>query len=291
MNTERIHFRKVSVVGVGLIGGSLAIVLKEKGLCDTVVGVGRGTENLRTAERLGIIDSYTTDIAEGVRDSDLVFISVPVLSIAKVVKEAAPHLKKGCIVTDAGSVKGGVVAEVDPLMPEGVFFVGGHPIAGTEHSGASAAFGTLFHGRKCILTPTGDTDPGALRKVKAMWEAAGSEVVVMDPCTHDITVAAISHLPHVVAYTPVNTVADIEEMNHDVLAYSAGGFKDFTRIASSSPEMWRDICVVNKYALLEVIEDFQNRLGRIREHIEKEDLDEIQREFERAKKVRDSLKE
>lgn len=287
---KKIHFNKVTIIGVGLIGGSLAISLKEAGACDTVVGVGRGIENLKTAKRLGIIDSYTTDVKKGVKDSDFVVVGVPVLSIAKVIKTAAPYFKKGCIVTDVGSVKEAVVKEAEPLMPKGVFFVGGHPIAGTEHSGAEAAFSGLFKDRRCIITPTSNTDNKALEKVKAIWELAGSEVVIMDAKAHDVILASVSHLPHVIAYSLVNTVADMEQKAGDVLKYSAGGFKDFTRIASSSPEMWRDICLMNKDAVLRLLDEFQKRLDEIKGHIKDSNADLVQKDFERAKRVRDSLK-
>src|SRR3990170_829143 len=308
---KKIHFNKVTIIGVGLIGGSLAISLKEAGACDTVVGVGRGIENLETAKRLGIIDSYTTDVKEGVKDSDFVVVGVPVLSIAKVIKEAATYFKKGSIVTDVGSVKEAVVKEAESLMPKGVFFVGGHPIAGTEHSGAEAAIRGLFKDRRCILTPTSNTDNKALEKVKAVWELAGSEVVIMDAAAHDIILASISHLPHVIAYSLVNTVADMEGTvpprptpfgvgaskgrsggikAGDVLKYSAGGFKDFTRIASSSPEMWRDICLMNRDAVLRVLDEFQKRLDEIKGHIKDGNAELVQKDFERAKRVRDSLK-
>ncbi|MFZ3071760.1 MAG: prephenate dehydrogenase/arogenate dehydrogenase family protein [Thermodesulfobacteriota bacterium] len=300
---KKIHFNKVTIIGVGLIGGSLAISLKEAGACNTIVGVGRGIENLKTAKRLGIIDSYTTDVKEGVKDSDLVVVGVPVLSIAKVIKTAAPYFKKGCIVTDVGSVKEAVVRDVEPLMPKGVFFVATHPIAGTEHSGAEAAFSGLFKNRRCIITPTSNTDNSALEKVKAVWELAGSEVVIMDAKAHDIILASVSHLPHVIAYSLVNTVADMEETvppfskgrsggikAGDVLKYSAGGFKDFTRIASSSPEMWRDICLMNRDAVLRLLDEFQKRLDEIKGHIKDSNADLVQKDFERAKRVRDSLK-
>lgn len=284
------YFNKVAIIGVGLIGGSLSIVLKEKRAAGKITGVGRSIENLEAAKRLGLIDAFSTDVKEAVLDADLVFVAVPVLSIAKVIKEAVPYFKKGAIVTDGGSVKEAIVDEIEPLMPEGVFFVGGHPIAGTENSGAGAALPGLYVNRKCILTPTADTNKDALAKVKAMWEMAGSEVVMMDAKAHDIILASVSHLPHVIAYSLVNTVADMEEKAGDVLKYSAGGFKDFTRIASSSPEMWRDICVMNKGAMLKTIEAFNKRLDDLKTLIEKTDGKGLLKSFERAKKIRDALK-
>ena len=293
--STNIHFDKVTIIGVGLIGGSLAITLREKGLCSSFVGVGRTILNLERARELGVIDSFTSDVSEGVRGADLVIVAVPVAATKAVIEAARESLKKGAIVTDVGSVKGGVIEEVEPLIPEGTHFVPAHPIAGTEDSGVEAAFSGLFNKRRCIITPTGKTDPGALSTVRAIWEAAGSEVVEMDPDCHDLVVAAVSHLPHVIAYALVNTIAGIEEddrsddRNKDVLKYSAGGFKDFTRIASSSPEMWSDICKMNKVHLLECIADFQETLKTLQSAISDDDFGRLKVLFERAKKVRDEL--
>ena len=284
-----LHFKKAAIIGVGLIGGSLAMVLKRDGLASSIVGVGRGLPNLEAAKRLGIVDSFTRDIAEGVKDADLVVVAVPVLKIAETIKQAAAHLKPGCIVTDVGSVKGAVIESVEPLVPEGVHFVPGHPIAGTEHSGAEAAFAELYVGRKCILTPTAKTGKGALEAVRRIWNATGAKVVVMDASQHDMILAAVSHLPHMIAYTLVNTVGDMEDKGVDALGYSAGGFRDFTRIASSSPEMWSDICAMNKEQILNTIDGFAKRLSSLRSLIEKEDLNGLKAEFGRAKELRDSL--
>lgn len=283
------HFNRVCIIGVGLIGGSLAMVMKDKGLADTVVGVGRGLANLEIAEERGIIDTFTRDVAEGVMDADLVVVATPVRKMADTLRTAAPNLKAGCVVTDVGSVKGRVVEEVEPVIPEGVHFVPGHPIAGTENSGAGAAFPELYCERACILTPTENTDKSALDTVKALWEEAGSRVIIMDTATHDKVLAAVSHLPHVIAYSLVNTVADLEEGGVETLWYSAGGFKDFTRIASSSPEMWTDICALNREQILEMIDLFQSRLDEIRRHIEGSDLEGLKNDFSRAKRIRDSL--
>lgn len=284
-----LHFNKVAIIGVGLIGGSLALVLKRDGLATNIVGIGRGLPNLEAAKRLGIVDTFTRDIGEGVKDADLVVVAVPVLKIAETIRQAAAHLKPGCIVTDVGSVKGAVITEVEPLIPEGVHFVPGHPIAGTEHSGAEAAFPELYIGRKCILTPTPKTDKAALDAVKLVWEATGATVVIMDAPLHDMILAAVSHLPHMIAYTLVNTVGDMEDAGVDALSYSAGGFRDFTRIASSSPEMWSDICAMNKEQILKTIDGFRTRLESLRVLIEKEDLSALKTEFGRAKGLRDSL--
>jgi prephenate dehydrogenase len=287
---KRVYLKKVTVIGMGLIGGSLAINLKEKGLAGNIVGVGRGLPNLEAAKRLGVVDSFTRDVGEGVSGADLVVVAVPAQSIMPVIKAALPHLKKGSIVTDVGSVKKAVVEEVEPLMPDGVRFVGAHPVAGTENSGVEAAFPELFEGSKCILTPTVSTDKEALEIVKRVWEEAGSHVVCMDAERHDIVLAAISHLPHMIAYSLVNTIGDIESSNEDILSYSAGGFKDFTRIASSSPEMWKDICALNRDAIVEIIGLFEKRLKELRRLIEEGDAEGLKKDFERAKRVRDSLK-
>lgn len=287
----RFFLNKVAVIGVGLIGGSLALALKRKGLAGTVIGIGRGAENLKDAKRLGIVDGFTQDVAEGVKDADLVFVAVPVLKIGGAIKKALPSLKKGCVVTDAGSVKKAVIDEVEPMMPAGVHFVAGHPIAGTENSGAQAAFPELFIDRKCILTPTDNTDAKALELVKSLWEEAGSRVIMMDAAVHDRVLAAVSHLPHMIAYSLVNTVADIEDAGVDALPYSAGGFRDFTRIASSSPEMWSDICVMNRDSIVKMIENFQRRLDNLKGLIKNGDLNGLKEAFDRAKKVRDSLLE
>lgn len=265
------------------------MVMREKGLARRFVGVGRGRANLDKAIELGIIEEATTSVADGVRDADLVVVATPVLKIADTVKEAIPALKPGCIVTDVGSVKGALASEIEPQLPENVHFVPGHPIAGTENSGAVAAFSSLYKGRVCIITPTEKTDPAALEIVKTIWKEAGSRVVIMDAETHDKILAAVSHLPHMIAYALVNTVADLENSGADVLNYSAGGFKDFTRIASSSPEMWTDICAMNKLPIIEMIEMFQARLEELKSQIENGELSALKNFFSRAKGVRDSL--
>src|SRR3989338_1601381 len=286
-----IHFNKVAIIGVGLIGGCLSFIMWEKGDVKKIIGIGRGLKNLETAKKLGVIDSYTQDARKGVKDADLVVAAIPVASIARVIKEALPSLKKGAIVTDVGSVKKIIVDEIGKILPDTIHFIAGHPIAGTENAGVEAAFSTLFQNIRCILTPTQKTNKAALEKIKKLWEIAGSEVILMDAEKHDKIVAAVSHLPHVVAYSLVNTVSSINDFNESIVKYSAGGFKDFTRIASSPPEMWRDICLLNKDAILDVIRRFQNMLKGLEEMIKKSDGDGLQKEFEKAKEVRDGLKE
>jgi prephenate dehydrogenase len=279
----------MTVVGVGLIGGSLARVLREKGAVGEIVGVGRKEPNLRRAVELGVIDRYSQDPGEGVRGADLVFLATPVCSMTSLLRKIAPFLSPGCIVTDGGSVKETVVAACEPLMPAGTYFVGGHPIAGTEKSGVDASFSTLFQGKRCIVTPTRSTDSQALDTVVRMWETAGSEVVRMDSARHDRIVAAISHLPHMVAYSLVNAVDGYDRMNESILSFSAGGFRDFTRIASSDPAMWRDIALMNREAILELMDSFSGYFDRLRALIETGDGDALEEFFAESKKTRDAI--
>ena len=280
---------RLTIIGVGLIGGSLARALRERGEVGEIIGVGRGAANLQRAVELGVIDSYTHDPVEGVAGADLVFLAIPVCSIAAMTARIAPALKPACVVTDGGSVKGEIVAACEPLMPAGTFFIGGHPIAGTEKSGVDASFLTLYQGRRCIITPTQNTNQTALDKVVRMWEIAGSEVVLMDVAKHDRVLAAISHLPHLVAYALVNAVGDYDRFDESILKYSAGGFKDFTRIASSDPAMWRDIAMMNREGVLELMDFFSGYLAELRYLVEKGDARGLQDFFARSKEKRDAI--
>ncbi|WP_020675632.1 prephenate dehydrogenase [Geopsychrobacter electrodiphilus] len=280
---------RLTVIGVGLIGGSLGLALKEAGFVGEVVGCGRGKPNLEAALRLGIIDRYERDPQKAVLGADLVFLATPVRTLADLVREIAPALKDGAILTDGGSVKGSVLREVSPLVPAGVHFIAGHPIAGTENSGAEAAFSTLYQGKRCILTPNTQTDAGALEVVSAMWRAVGSEVICMPAEKHDRVLAAISHLPHMVAYSLVNAVGSYDHYEENILEYSAGGFRDFTRIASSDPTMWRDIALTNQVALLEMMDQFQLFFDELKEDIRKGDIDRLCEFFLRSKQLRDAI--
>jgi prephenate dehydrogenase len=281
--------KKMAVIGVGLIGGSLARVLREKGAVGEVVGIGRGEANLKRGVELGVLDSYSLDSREGVQGADLVFIATPVCSIPAVVAEIAPFLSPGAIVTDGGSVKEFVVAACEPLMPPGTYFVGGHPIAGTEHSGVEASFATLYQGKRCIVTPTERTDPDALAKVVNIWQTAGSTVPLMDPEQHDRVVAAISHLPHMVAYSLVNAVDGYDRFGGELLSFSAGGFRDFTRIASSDPVMWRDIALTNREAILETMDFFAGYLATLRGLVAAGDGSALESFFLNSKQKRDAI--
>ncbi len=286
---EKLFIPRLAVIGVGLIGGSLALALKEAGAVGEVVGIGRGQANLDKALELGVVDRVTRDPAEGVAGADLVFLATPVLSLAQVAAAVAPHLKEGAVLTDGGSVKGAVAEAVEPLLPKGVHFVPGHPIAGTEKSGAEAAFATLYRKRRCILTPTPRTDPAALELVRRVWETAGSEVVLMDVEKHDRVLAAISHLPHMVAYSLVNAVGSYDRYEENILEYSAGGFRDFTRIASSDPDMWRDIALTNSEAVLEMMERFETFFAELKEDVRRGDASRLFEFFQRSKEMRDAI--
>ena len=281
--------KRLAIIGVGLIGGSLALALRKRGLVGEVVGIGRGETNLRRGVELGVIDRYFLDPCEGVKDADVVFLATPVCTIAEMVGRIAPFLAPGAIVTDGGSVKEEIVAACELLMPEGCFFVGGHPIAGTEHSGVEAAFATLYENRRCILTPTSRTDQAAMQVVTGMWEGAGSQVVLMDVHKHDRVLAAISHLPHMVAYSLVNAVGGYDRFEESILRYSAGGFRDFTRIASSDPVMWRDIVLMNRDALLEMMDFFAESLAGLRHLVAGGNSQGLEQFFARSKEHRDGI--
>ncbi len=280
---------RLAIIGVGLIGGSLALALKEAGVVGTVVGCGRGKPNLEKAIELGVIDSCSRDPLEAVKDADVVFLATPVKTLGSVLQQCLPSLKKGAVITDGGSVKGEVISMIEPLLPEGIHFVPGHPIAGTENSGAEAAFSSLYRGKRCILTPTDKTDSQALELIRQMWTIVGSDVVEMSHEKHDKVLAAISHLPHMVAYSLVNAVGSYDHYEENILEYSAGGFRDFTRIASSDPTMWRDIAETNREALLEMLEQFENSLGELKADIAEGNSEKLFEFFLRSKQLRDAI--
>lgn len=281
--------KTLAVIGVGLIGGSFCRALKAAGVVERVIGFDLDPENLTEALQLGVIDEIAADYASAVSSADLVFLAVPVRAMTAAVAACAPHLSAGCVVTDGGSVKEELVAACEPLMPEDCHFVGGHPIAGTEHSGAKASFATLFQGRRCILTPTGRTDQQALELVQRLWEAAGSRVECMEPLTHDRVFAAVSHLPHMVAYALVHAVDRSAEEEENILAFSAGGFRDFTRIASSDPSMWRDIALMNRLPLLAVLERYQQEFAALKEKVAAGDGAWLENYFTTSKRLRDEI--
>jgi len=279
-------FKQMAVVGVGLIGGSLAKAVKERKLAGEVLGVGRQEGRLQRAQEQGIIDDYSARVNGALREADLVVVATPVGVIVDLIREMVPFLKKGCIITDVGSVKKKVVDKVEEFIPGSLYFVGSHPIAGTENSGFEASIPTLFEGRKCIITPVETTNSHALEKVKELWTRVGATVVCMDGDTHDEVLAAVSHLPHIVAYSMVNSLLAIEGFEETIFSFSAGGFEDFTRIAASHPEMWRDIALMNKDKLLAAIKLFQDYLNELKEAIAKEDAEKLCAEFEKSRRFK-----
>jgi prephenate dehydrogenase len=284
-----ILFKNVTIIGVGLIGGSLAKVLKAKGLAGSITGAGRSRETLALALKLGVIDRMGQGATHAVEDADLVVLACPVGTFEAVVREVGPHLKKGAILTDVGSVKGGLVKKIEGSLPAGTHYVPGHPIAGKEKHGVAEASEALFQGAKCILTPTGKTDPAALEAVKSLWLAAGANVVLMDADSHDHIFAAVSHLPHAAAYAMVNTVAEFNAGSETYISFSGAGFRDFTRIAASSPEMWRDICLLNGENIVAMIEQYQFSLTRIKKAIKHGDGAKLEQLFQSASKLRRGL--
>ncbi len=283
-----IYFNRVTIIGVGLIGGSIARILREKNLAGEIYGIGRTEENLQKAKGLGLIDQYFLRATEDMRESDLIILSSPVGTFLQIIKEMGPYLRERAIVTDAGSVKGDLVGKIEEALPGKVNFVGGHPIAGKESSGVEAASGDLFKGAKCILTPTPKTDKWSLDVVKSLWEEAGCEVILMDPYLHDRVFAAVSHLPHVIAYALVNTVARMDFGETDPLSLSVRSFRDLTRIASSPPEMWRDICLYNRVNLLNSINSFEEVLKTLKGYLEKGEEKGLLREFEEARRLKEN---
>lgn len=289
MSTPSAIIERLTIIGTGLIGGSFARALRAAGAVTTIAGVDTDSENLQQALSLGVVDEIYEDACQGVRGAQVVFISVPVCAIPSVVRAIAPFLSPGCVVTDGGSVKAALVRECEQMMPPGCCFLGGHPIAGTEHSGAAASFATLYSGKRCVLTPSNATDAAAFDVVSQLWQAAGAQVCSMEAEHHDRIFAEISHLPHVVAYALVHAVGTADVEGENVLSYTAGGFRDFTRIASSDPAMWRDISLMNRKALLASIDGFSRSLEELRQRIDRQDPEGLAEFFTIAKQFRDGI--
>ncbi len=290
-------FRQIVIVGVGLIGGSIGMAVRRKRLSETVIGIGPREDELKQAVALKAIDAYETadrKIKKAVEGADLVVLAAPVGRLETAARDLSSAIPETTVVTDVGSVKGPMVGRLEatfsPDPSSRSRFVGGHPIAGRETSGVEAASANLFAGALCILTPTDRTDPKAVETVKRFWTAIGARTVSMDPDAHDRILAIVSHLPHLVAYTLVNTVLDLQSKNGDLLSYSGGGLRDFTRVAASSPEMWRDICLFNRDNLLAVIEAYEKTLDRLKRLMVEGSAEGLRREFERAKEVKEKLK-
>jgi len=280
-------FERMAFIGIGLIGSSLARVVRRDGLAGEIAVAARTQETLDAATRLGLADRVTTDPAEAAADADIVVICTPLGAYGAVAGAIGKSLKPGAIVTDVGSVKRAAIAAIRPHLPEGVHLVPGHPIAGTEHSGPEAGFAELFDGRYCILTPEADTDTGAVDTVAALWRAAGSKVEIMGPGHHDQVLAITSHLPHLIAYTIVDTATQLStDLQKEVIEFSASGFRDFTRIAASDPVMWRDIFLTNREAVLEILGRFTEDLTAMQRMIRRGDGDGLEDVFTRTRAVR-----
>lgn len=283
-------FDRIALIGIGLIGSSIARDIKELGLAGEVVISTRSPDTLKRAEELGLGDRYVTSAAEAVKDADLVIVSVPVGASEAVAQQIAGSLKPGAIVTDVGSTKQSVIAQMAPHMPQNVHFIPGHPLAGTEKSGPDAGFPGLFRDRWCIFTPLPDTDPEALDRLKAFWTALGSRIDEMDPQHHDKVLAIVSHLPHIIAYNIVGTADDLETVTEsEVIKYSASGFRDFTRLAASDPTMWRDVCLHNRDAILEMLARFSEDLAYLQRAIRWGEGDKLFELFSRTRDVRRSI--
>ena len=282
-------FKKVVMAGVGLICGSLALDMRRRNLVKQIIGFGRSEANLRTAKKMGLIDSYFLGDNEFPAGVDFLMMGTPVETIVSLTKAFLPRIEPGCIVSDVGSVKGEIVRGMERALPKHIPFVAGHPIAGSERWGAQAARPNLFVDHRCVLTPTEKTDRRALKKVARLWHGVGADVEIMSPEVHDRLLGVISHLPHVLVYALVNALDQAALPGIDVKKYCAGGFKDFTRIASSRPELWRDICVMNRRALGRSLGDYIRYLSRLHGWICEGKGALLEKEFARAFEIRQSI--
>lgn len=279
-------FPRMAVIGTGLIGGSIALRARSCGLVSTIVGVDSDPAALEQAVSLGIVDEPHADVASAVAEADLVIVSVPPAKIPAVLCALRPALPAAAIVMDTGSTKATIVRQATEILGETARFIGAHPIAGTERSGPGAAFAQLFAGAKCILTPSDVTPSAVIDAGTEVWQALGAEVRLMSAEQHDLVLAAVSHLPHMVAYALVNVIADLAQEMPEIIGLSGGGFKDTTRIASSHPEMWRDICFENKDAVLRTLETFEHHLQQLKAMIINNQADDVYREFANSRRNR-----
>ncbi|MCL4765205.1 MAG: prephenate/arogenate dehydrogenase family protein [Hyphomicrobiaceae bacterium] len=280
-------FQRVALIGIGLIGSSISHALRRRGLAGSIVGSAKSEATRATALRLGLVERAYASPADAVEGADLVVLCVPLGVYGEIVREIAPHLAPGAILTDVGSVKGAAIRDVAPHVPPGVHFIPGHPIAGTEHSGPEAGFAELFDNRWCVLTPPEGADPRAVARLQRLWQALGSNVELMGAEHHDLVLAITSHVPHLIAYNIVNTAAHLERVtDSEVIKFSAGGFRDFTRIASSDPTMWRDVFLNNKEAVLEMLGRFSEDLTALQRAIRYGDGRTLFELFSAARTVR-----
>lgn len=282
-----VMFDRIAFIGMGLIGSSLARVIRRDGLAREISAAARKAETLNKIKELDLADQVSSDLSDVVQGADLVIVCTPLSAFASIAAAIGPSLKEGAIVTDVGSAKACVEREMGPHLPSGVHLVPGHPVAGTEHSGPESGFADLFLDRWCILTPVAGGDPEAVAKVRALWEAAGMSVSEMDAVRHDQILAITSHLPHVIAYSIVDTAYQLgEDLQDEVFRYSGGGFRDFTRIAASDPVMWRDIFIENREAVLDILSRFDEDLTNLKRAIRRGDGEELERVFTRTRAIR-----
>ena len=284
------HINKIVVAGVGLIGGSVGLALKRAGFHGKIVGLGRRWSSLKKAIDAGAVDSATMDYKEALSDADLLLIGTPVDVIASIVKEAIKYVKKGCIITDVGSAKGQLVAEIEKLMPDGIYFVGAHPMAGSHRTGVEAADAFLFDKTTCIITPTESTNPETLEIASNLWRTMGARVEIMSPQEHDFLIAAASHLPHVVACALIQVVTGVESPAGRAIDLAATGFADITRIASGSPELWKGILLQNADMVSSMLGRFENELADMKKALDERDESKIMEKLEQAKRLRDSFR-
>lgn len=279
--------KKIALIGFGLIGGSIARATRQHGLAGEIVTTARSAKTRARILELGIADRVVDTNAEAAKDADLVILCIPVGASGPVAREIAPYLKPGAIVSDVGSVKGAVVRSMAPHLPATTHFVPAHPVAGTEHSGPDSGFAELFINRWCILTPPEGTDPYAVNRLRAFWIALGAKVEIMTPDHHDLVLAITSHLPHLIAYTIVGTADEFAQVtSSEVIKFSAGGFRDFTRIAASDPIMWRDVFLANKNAVLEMLGTFNEDLSKLTRAIRRDDGEALFEHFTRTRAIR-----
>jgi cyclohexadieny/prephenate dehydrogenase len=287
VSTKAPPFNRLALIGVGLIGSSIARAARAQGAVREIVATARSAATRRRIAELELADTVVDDNGAAVAGADLVIVCVPVGACGEVAKAIAPHLSAGAIVSDVGSVKAAIVRDMGPHMPRGVHFVPAHPVAGTEHSGPDAGFAELFVGRWCILTPPDGTDRHAVERLAAFWTALGAKVERMAAEHHDLVLAITSHLPHLIAYTIVGTADELAEVTRsEVLKFSAGGFRDFTRIAASDPTMWRDVFLANKDAVLEMLGTFNEDLSKLTRAIRRGDGEALFEHFTRTRAIR-----
>jgi cyclohexadieny/prephenate dehydrogenase len=290
MNKPEPLFNRLALIGAGLIGSSIARAARAQGAARTIVATARSPKTRRRVAELGLADQVVESNAAAVEGADLVIVSIPVGECGTVAKEIGPHLAAGAVVSDVGSVKGAIVRDMAPYLPKNVHFIPAHPVAGTEYSGPDAGFAELFVNRWCILTPPVGADAKMVEKLAAFWRLLGANVELMAPDHHDLVLAITSHLPHLIAYTIVGTADELQAVTRsEVLKFSAGGFRDFTRIAASDPTMWRDVFLANKDAVLEMLGRFNEDVSALTKAIRKGDGDALFEHFERTRAIRKGI--